>query len=203
LNAEIVRADDFLNLQHSSTNLVANVRDAYSFSLERFQPTREEIQSVAQGTENWSIRSFGDLPEARRIKWLEEYPSAGAHLFRIPTPAPSVPQVAYHPSAKPMLTDKVKGFLTLLINELENIARKEFVILEKLEVSRFVDPEEATDELIITQWVMLPEYLALNYWDRLGMRVELWLKRLPQKMKEEIYPIMDKVSLAVRWNHGE
>ena len=45
-------------------------------------------------------------------------------------------------------------------------------------VSRFVDPEEDRQELVITQYVNLPFEAALVYWDELGDAIEKWSRTL-------------------------
>ncbi len=71
-----------------------------------------------------------------------------------------------------------------LIPLLESEARRSFVPVTKIEVTGFVDPEEDTDEVVVTVWVKLSPPEALNYWDKLGGSVELWTDYLPADLAE-------------------
>lgn len=98
---------------------------------------------------------------------------------------PSVqPQVIIHPSARSLLTDRMEAALLRLIPLLESEARRSFVPVTKIEVTGFVDPEEDTDEVVVTVWVKLSPPEALNYWDKLGGSVELWTDYLPADLAE-------------------
>lgn len=52
-----------------------------------------------------------------------------------------------------------------------------------MSVSRFVDPEEDRQELVMTQYVTLPTEEALAYWDELGDAIEQWSRSLSPEDK--------------------
>lgn len=71
------------------------------------------------------------------------------------------PPLLIHPSARVLLTADMQATLDRLVELLENEARTQDIPISKVEVHGFVDPEEDTDSVIVTQWVAVPSQTAL------------------------------------------
>ncbi|MDO8673785.1 MAG: hypothetical protein Q7O66_20435 [Dehalococcoidia bacterium] len=67
--------------------------------------------------------------------------------------------------------------------------------VSKIEVSGFVDPEEGTEEVVVTQWVRVSRQTALEYWDRLGPSVEVWVDFLPERLARVV---TERIAIEVR-----
>jgi hypothetical protein len=63
-------------------------------------------------------------------------------------------------------------------------ARRSFVPVSRFDVSGFIDPDEDTEEVVVTEWVELSPPAALDYWDRLGGVIEAWVDFLPTDLAE-------------------
>jgi len=109
----------------------------------------------------------------------------------------SQPEVIIDPSASPILTDRVRATIDHLLVLLEREARRSFVPVSKIEVSGFVDPEEDTEEVVVTQWVNVSPQFALDYWDRLGATIEVWIDFLPEELTRVA---AERLAIEVRWN---
>ena len=107
------------------------------------------------------------------------------------------PEVVINPSARPMLTDRAKATLDRLLVLLEQEARRRFMPVIKVEVARFIDPEEDTQELVVSQCIRVSSQPALDYWDKLGAAVEVWIDSLPEELRRVA---VEQVSVDVRWN---
>lgn len=107
------------------------------------------------------------------------------------------PEIIINPSARPILTDRVQATLDRLLVLLEREAQRSFVPVSKIEVSGFVDPEEDTEEVVVTQWVKVSTQTALEYWDRLGAAVEVWIDFLPERLAEVA---VERIAIEVRWD---
>lgn len=92
-------------------------------------------------------------------------------------------EVVIDPSARPLLTSKVQETLNRLLSVLQNEAVKNDMPLTRIEVSGFVDPEEDAQEVVVKQWIKVSPDEALNYWNRLGDSIEVWMDSLPQRLK--------------------
>lgn len=109
-------------------------------------------------------------------------------------------QVVIDPSASPMLTDRMREILSSLLGLLGREARKRFLPVRKIEVRGFVDPEEDEGEIVVTQWVKVPQDTALAYWDRLGAPVEAWISSLPKRVAGIA---ADRLAIEVRWDTND
>lgn len=107
------------------------------------------------------------------------------------------PEVIIKPSARPMLTDRVRATLNRLVVLLERQARQNFIPIDKIEVDGFVDPEEDTEEVVVTQWVRISAEAALDYWDRLGATLEAWIDLLPEELARIA---AERIAVEVRWD---
>jgi hypothetical protein len=107
------------------------------------------------------------------------------------------PEVIIRPSARPMLTDRMHEVLKRLISLLEREARQNFISVDKIEVSGFVDPEESTEEVVLTQWVKISAEAALDYWDKLGATLEAWIDLLPEELARIA---AERMAVEVRWD---
>ena len=117
---------------------------------------------------------------------------------RLPTvrEASDTPPLLIHPSAQVLLTADVQATLDRLVELLENEARTQGIPISKVEVHGFVDPEEDTDSVIVTQWVAVPSQTALVYWDHLGAALEAWTKQLPT---DSAAIVAEQIAVEVRW----
>lgn len=110
--------------------------------------------------------------------------------------SPRRPQVETDQSAAPLLSDREREALSLLVPFLEREARKSFVPIERIEVRRWVDPEEAGSSVVVREWVDLPADEALEYWDRVGASFDDWVDRQPPRMREII---RKRIDLEIFW----
>jgi hypothetical protein len=69
--------------------------------------------------------------------------------------------------------------------------------VDKIEVSGFFDPEENTEEMVITQWIKISAEAALDYWDRLGTTIEAWTDLLPEELARIA---AERIAVEVRWD---
>jgi len=72
--------------------------------------------------------------------------------------------------------------------------------VKNLTVSRFSDPDETTEEIVVTQHVDLPAERALAYWDEVGALVERWRATLPQPDAEWATRF---IAIDIRWSDAE
>ena len=93
-----------------------------------------------------------------------------------------------------MLTDRMQETLNRLLALLTQEARRNFIPVSKIEIRGFVDPEEDTKEVVVTQWVKVPPSTALDYWDRLGAAVELWIDYLPETLASIV---LERIAIKV------
>ena len=107
------------------------------------------------------------------------------------------PETIINPSARPMLTDRVRMTLDRMLPLLRGEARRSFIPVSKVEVRGFVDPEEDTEEVVVTQWVKVSSQTALAYWDRLGSMIEFWIDFLPDELARIA---TERLSIEVRWD---
>lgn len=110
--------------------------------------------------------------------------------------SPRRPQVETDRSAAPLLSDREREALSLLVPFLEREARKSFVPIERIEVRQWVDPEEAGSSVVVREWVDLPADEALEYWDRVGASFDDWVDRQPPRMREII---RKRIDLEIFW----
>lgn len=108
-----------------------------------------------------------------------------------------VPEFVVDASSVPHLTDRVRRVLEGLRAVFEGVARDESVLVTDVRVSAFVDPEQDSKELVVTQVVRLPAAGALEYWDRLGLAISEWARTLVpelQRIAEE------RIATEVEWD---
>ena len=96
--------------------------------------------------------------------------------------------------ARSLVTDVVEQVLTELLGLIRRYAIDNFVQISKIEVTAFVDPEEDTKEIVVTQWIRARPSFALDYWDKFGVAMTQWISRLPNYLQEIAY---DRISVAV------
>jgi len=71
-------------------------------------------------------------------------------------------------SAEPLMTDRTREALNLLLPVIEREARENRISIDRVEIRGFDDPEEGFHEIIVRQWVNVSADDALAYWDKLG-----------------------------------
>lgn len=154
-------------------------------------PAKTHLDSVHSiGMAEWGKEPIGSRPysgfgsaSVQPIVWIEM----------------AIPEVTriVHPSARPFLTDRVIAVLNPLLDFLEQEARRDYVSTDKLEVAGFADPEEDNAEVVITQWVKVRPEDALDYWERLGARIEVWISSLPGALQDVA---AERVAVELRWD---
>lgn len=150
---------------------------ASSSSLETPVQTREPGISV-------KVEPLGFWIDAPTTQPYRRWVVSGATEPARPLLPRAQPEVTIHRSARGLLTDKVRETVHRLLEVLAWQARKHFMPVTKFEVGGFVDPEEAVEEVVVTQWLRVSEQAALDYWDRLGSAVEAWIDFLPSDLGE-------------------
>ena len=97
--------------------------------------------------------------------------------------------------AKAIITDRVKIVLDKLLYFLERESRRNYIPVNKMEVSCFSDPEDGKKTVIVAQFVRVSPEISMNYWDILCARLDVWANSLPEEYKEIF---MDRISTEVR-----
>ncbi len=127
----------------------------------------------------WGFGSHEPAPPSYR-RWVYGYGLEPVEVYK-----PRVePEVRIDPSASGLLTDKVRETLWRLLDVLKWEARRSFVPISMFEVNAFIDPEEDSEEVVVTEWVGVSPEAALDYWDRLGAVIEGWVDFLPTELAE-------------------
>ena len=62
--------------------------------------------------------------------------------------------------------------------------------------STFRDPEEMTEEVVITQRVAASADVALAYWDNVGQAIQRWTTTLPP---DAARAVTDEIAIIVEW----
>lgn len=106
------------------------------------------------------------------------------------------PEATYLPSADLLLTDRANEILAEMLPFLKRQALWRFVPVSSVVIHGFVNPEDRTEELIVTQWVALSPREALDYWDRLAFALRAWGNRFPEHPTNVA---LDQISVEVRW----
>lgn len=130
-------------------------------------------------------------------KVIQGVESAIASLWvRISVSTHQAPKLVTQPSAKSMITDRVQATLDKLLPLIQRAARRSYIQVSKVEVSGFVDPDDETKQVVVTQWINAPSYIALKYWDRLGLLIEDWIKSLPDELARIAN---ERIAIEVLW----
>jgi hypothetical protein len=79
---------------------------------------------------------------------------------------------------------------------LANQAQSRRIRIVDMSVSRFADPEESSDELVVTQRVALPAADALSYWDDIGPEIARLTASVPP---DEARIIAERVAINIEW----
>jgi hypothetical protein len=140
-------------------------------------------------------------PKAARPSFVSleraEWDSAASPLMFPPKSFVLKPTMETNESAIPMLTDRVNRTLSLLMPLLDRAARRYGAQVRKVVISGFVDREDETSEIVVTQWVNLSAREAFEYWDLLGRMVFAWTQSLPK----DLIPIAEeRLSVQLEWN---
>lgn len=93
----------------------------------------------------------------------------------------------------PSLVDAIRDLIT-------REAKTRFIRVKSLTVSRFSDPDETTEEIVVTQHVDLATEEALTYWDDIGAAVERWRSTLPQPHAEWVTRY---IAIDIKWSDAE
>lgn len=149
----------------------------------------------------WPVGPAKAGPQGLRVRTYDAWAGAAVPMETTLYPQRMYPdEPAYLPSVDHMLTDRVKEVLDTLLPLLKKQARLNFVAVTRVEVEGFLDPEEQSEEVVITQWVQLPPRQALTYWDRLAIAVQRWIDCLQQQSARVT---LQRIAIQVRWNRGD
>ncbi len=91
------------------------------------------------------------------------------------------------------LVDAIRGLLT-------HQARVRGITVKDMTASRFLDPDETTEEIVVTQHVDLPADKALAYWDEVSVLVERWRLSLPRPDAEQVSRY---ISVDIKWSDAQ
>lgn len=108
-----------------------------------------------------------------------------------------MPEVKILQSAVPMLTDRMQLTINRLLAMMQYQAQRKAVSVKAIVISGFVDPEEDSRKVIVTQRVDLPAQAALDYWDKLGIAIESLYAYMPDILAQIL---IERVSVQVEWN---
>lgn len=110
------------------------------------------------------------------------------------------PRPIVDPSAEEQLTSRVIPVVNKLLPLMYEVARRDCMPVTKLELTGYVDPEDGTRELFVTQWIHTGPDVALDYWDRLGDAVTD-LGHTLSKTQANI--LADRIAVVVRWERDD
>jgi hypothetical protein len=96
--------------------------------------------------------------------------------------------------------EQCQPFINPIRTILKHAADRRGIDAQRVEVSRFTDPEESTEELVVTQYVNLPAEGALAYWDEVGAEVQRWISSLPPRDAELA---TRHIAVNIRWRDAE
>ncbi|TKJ30155.1 MAG: hypothetical protein CEE40_05780 [Chloroflexi bacterium B3_Chlor] len=134
-----------------------------------------------------------------RIRPYPFWAHATASLMGEIHPETTYPNPVMDPSVRPLLTETVSGLLRTLLLLLEMHAYQSGVVVTRVEVRRFIDPDDDSEEIVVTQWVVLAPETALRYWDRLGGKIERWAGLLVGELANVLF---QQIVVRVRWETG-
>lgn len=106
-------------------------------------------------------------------------------------------EVTIYASAKPLLNSDVESILPSLLQTLERKARQEHIPVRQVDITGFIDPEEDTRQVVVTQCVIAPAQLALDYWDALDAPLENWTASLPENLQAIA---TEQIAVVVEWD---
>jgi hypothetical protein len=159
-----------------------------------WQPVTHDIPSGIGTLDGEGVERFVTLAALPLVD-----DTATEALVRAPgktRPPRPYPPVTYHPSADLRLTDRTNDVLDDLLPFLKRQALWRFVPVSKVEIHGFVNPEDRSEELVVTQWVALSPQEALVYWDRLAHALRAWSNRLP---RHPARVALDQIGIEIRW----
>jgi hypothetical protein len=98
-------------------------------------------------------------------------------------------RVAHHidRSATHMLTDRVRNAIDGLVPLLQQHAARNYVRLHGIDLSGFTDPEDDSQEVVLSLHVGLSPSATLRYWDKVGEAIERWTSTLPPELQTVMY----------------
>jgi hypothetical protein len=154
---------------------------------------------LGQGlTEREPSSATASFAPSRIVVHEPDLNSAGTAAWYIPVNvAPYVAPLREHPSAKPLITDRVRiALYQYLLPFIDAVAREHFVKVLRLDVFGFTDPEEGSQEIVVIQLVHLHSDHALRYWDQLSWAMGNWILSVPNPFRSIVD---DRISVEVRW----
>jgi len=89
-----------------------------------------------------------------------------------------IPHASVDIIPEPSFSDRLRLLIDALRPVLYQLAVRRGVSVAAVNQSQFIDPEEATQETVLTMKVRLSPDAALNYWDEVGATVETWVATL-------------------------
>ena len=116
-------------------------------------------------------------------------------LENLGPPSIAYPETIIEPSATYLLTETVRTTLGSLIPFLRCHANDNLVGLGDVEITGFQDPDDESDEVVVTLWVGLSADAALRYWDKVGEAIERWPSHLPAPSQSVM---IERVMVEVR-----
>ena len=105
-----------------------------------------------------------------------------------------------HESARSQLTEQVSAVVKRLLSLMERVAQGYKIHTTRVEFTGAVDPDENTQELVITQWVEASAGKALRFWDQLGAEIATWTRTLP---RQQAGIVDDRIAVEVRWERDD
>jgi hypothetical protein len=103
-------------------------------------------------------------------------------------------------SARPFMTRRIMSVLKRLLPVMNQAAADAAVQVLETEIHGYVDPEDGSRELVITQRVRLGADAAMQYWDRLGAAVQHWASSLTDSRAATL---VDQIAIEVRWEQND
>jgi hypothetical protein len=122
----------------------------------------------------------------------------GLYAPRIEIAEPA--EVIIHLSAKPLLNSDTEAVLLSLLEILEREARRGHIPVRRVDVTGFIDPEEDEKQVVVTQRVIAPAQLALDYWDTLDLPLEEWTASLPENLQSVA---TEQFAIVVEWDDND
>ncbi len=143
---------------------------------------RDIIISFLDSLSNWknmdSIRSFSSTnPRSNNLTIL--------------------PPITYDDSTYDIMNDDIRRSLGFYLGIVQNfLSQSNYILINCLDVSYYIDPEESLKQLVITHWLNTSADVAMKYWEDIDNQVEYGLESASAEIAETI---RDFIVTSVQW----
>lgn len=133
---------------------------------------RDLILSFLDSLLNWknmdSIRSFSSTnPRSNNVTIL--------------------PPITYDDSTHDIMNDDIRRSLGYYLGIVQNfLSQSNYTLINCLDVSYYIDPEESLQQLVVTHWLNTTAEIAMKYWEDIDKQIEDGLESAPSEIAKTI-----------------